>query len=110
MEGDHYQNVLREKPGHTNHWITLELEGMESNKAAIGAQIRVRLRPKEPWIPSTEPLALAGASVAIPYDKRLAWVNKIPPNYSSFQKSNELGTISVCAQEFECKQRGSCWR
>jgi hypothetical protein len=28
-------------PGNTNHWITLKLEGVDSNRAAIGARIRV---------------------------------------------------------------------
>ncbi len=28
-------------PGHGNHWITLKLEGVRSNRAAIGARIQV---------------------------------------------------------------------
>ena len=39
--GDRYRNVLYENPGHGNHWITLKLEGVQSNRAAIGARIRV---------------------------------------------------------------------
>ena len=30
-----------ENPGHGNHWITLKLEGVQSNRAAFGARIRV---------------------------------------------------------------------
>jgi hypothetical protein len=39
--GDLYRNVLFENPGHGNHWITLKLEGVKSNRAAIGARVRV---------------------------------------------------------------------
>ena len=28
-------------PGHGNHWITLRLEGVQSNRAAIGARIHI---------------------------------------------------------------------
>jgi hypothetical protein len=42
--GDTYMNVLFENPGHGNHWITLKLEGVRSNRSAIGARIHVRLR------------------------------------------------------------------
>jgi hypothetical protein len=38
--GDAAHNVLFENPGHDNHWITLKLEGVQSNRAAIGARIR----------------------------------------------------------------------
>jgi hypothetical protein len=41
--GDVYQNVLFENPGHGNHWITLDLEGVRSNRAGIGARIKVRV-------------------------------------------------------------------
>ncbi|MCH8273267.1 MAG: CRTAC1 family protein [Armatimonadetes bacterium] len=44
FEGDVFQNVLFENPGHGNHWLTLQLEGVRSNRAAIGARIRVRLK------------------------------------------------------------------
>jgi hypothetical protein len=39
--GDVYHNVLYLNPGHGNHWITLKLEGVQSNRAALGARIRV---------------------------------------------------------------------
>ncbi|MFQ5690026.1 MAG: CRTAC1 family protein [Gemmatimonadota bacterium] len=41
FEGDVDRNVLFQNPGHSNHWITLRLEGRESNRSAIGARIRV---------------------------------------------------------------------
>ena len=41
LPGDTYQSVLFENPGHGNHWITLELEGVTTNRAAFGARIDV---------------------------------------------------------------------
>ncbi|MSO21775.1 MAG: VCBS repeat-containing protein [Acidobacteria bacterium] len=45
--GDVYQNVLYINPGHANHWITLRLEGVRSNRSAIGARIKVTVDAKE---------------------------------------------------------------
>ena len=42
--GDNYWNVLFLNPGNGNHWITLRLEGVESNRSAVGARIRIRLQ------------------------------------------------------------------
>ncbi len=44
VTGDYYHNVLYENPGYGNHWITLKLEGVGSNRAAIGARIKVVVR------------------------------------------------------------------
>ena len=44
--GDTARNVFYENPGHGNHWITLKLEGVQSNRAAIGARIKVTIREK----------------------------------------------------------------
>jgi hypothetical protein len=41
--GDVYQRVLYINPGHGNHWITLKLEGAQSNRMAIGTRIKVSL-------------------------------------------------------------------
>jgi hypothetical protein len=41
VSGDVYHNVLYQNPGNSNHWITLKLEGVQSNRVAIGARIRV---------------------------------------------------------------------
>jgi hypothetical protein len=38
---DTYRCALFENPGHGNHWITLKLEGMKSNRSAMGARIKV---------------------------------------------------------------------
>ena len=37
--GDVYQNALFENPGHGNHWIVLQLQGVRSNRDGIGAVI-----------------------------------------------------------------------
>lgn len=39
--GDRYHNVLFQNPGHGNHWLTLKLVGKKTNRAAIGARIKV---------------------------------------------------------------------
>lgn len=43
FEGDIYANVLLENPGHGNSWVTLFLEGVQSNRDAIGARVCVRV-------------------------------------------------------------------
>ena len=46
-DGDVARNVLFRNPGHGNRWITLRLEGVRSNRSAIGARVPVaRLRPR----------------------------------------------------------------
>jgi hypothetical protein len=39
--GDTARSVLFENPGHGNHWLKLKLEGVQSNRAAIGARIKI---------------------------------------------------------------------
>jgi hypothetical protein len=43
VPGDTYPSVLLENPGHANHWLGVRLEGVKSNRSAIGARIRVEL-------------------------------------------------------------------
>lgn len=43
FSGDTYQNVLYQNPGHGNQWVTLLLEGTQSNRAGLGARIRLQL-------------------------------------------------------------------
>ncbi len=40
-DGDTAYDVLYENPGFGNHWIILKLEGVRSNRGAIGARIKV---------------------------------------------------------------------
>jgi hypothetical protein len=42
--GDTHPRVLFENPGFGNHWLTLKLEGVRTNRAAIGARIKVSLK------------------------------------------------------------------
>ena len=41
LSGDHYMNQLFANPGHGNHWLKLKLEGVASNRSALGARIKV---------------------------------------------------------------------
>ncbi len=41
--GDKFQDALFENPGFGNHWLTVELEGVRSNRCAIGARIRAEI-------------------------------------------------------------------
>jgi hypothetical protein len=43
VPGDQAHNALFQNPGHGRHWIKLKLVGTKSNRAAIGARIRVDL-------------------------------------------------------------------
>ena len=39
--GDKYNSVLYANPSHDHRWVTLKLEGVQSNRSAIGARVRV---------------------------------------------------------------------
>jgi hypothetical protein len=39
--GDRYHNILFENPGQGNHWLSLKLIGVKTNRAALGARIKV---------------------------------------------------------------------
>jgi len=39
--GDFFRNALFENPGVTNQWIGLKVEGVQSNRSAIGARIKL---------------------------------------------------------------------
>jgi hypothetical protein len=41
INGDKYHNILFQNPGHENHWLTVKLVGQKTNRAAIGARIKV---------------------------------------------------------------------
>ncbi len=44
LEDDYYNNQLLANPGHGNRWLKLELEGVTTNRVAIGARIKVVVR------------------------------------------------------------------
>ncbi len=41
INGDRYHNILFQNPGQGNHWLTVKLIGRKTNRAAIGARIKV---------------------------------------------------------------------
>ena len=58
--GDAFENALYENPGHKNRWLSARLVGVQSNRAGIGARIKlelamvggvskIRLRPRQQW-------------------------------------------------------------
>jgi hypothetical protein len=44
LGGDRFFNALYENPGFGNHFLVVELAGVQSNRSAIGARIRVQIR------------------------------------------------------------------
>lgn len=45
--GDTFQRALYLNPGNKNHWLTLKLEGVRSNRSAIGARVKISLRTQK---------------------------------------------------------------
>src|SRR5262245_4172004 len=43
FKDDAFWNVLFENPGHGNHWLTVRLTGVKSNRFAVGARVRVNI-------------------------------------------------------------------
>jgi hypothetical protein len=41
INGDKFRNCLFQNPGQGNHWLTVKLVGKKTNRAAIGARIKV---------------------------------------------------------------------
>ena len=48
VNGDRYHNVLFQNPGQGNHWLTVKLVGKKTNRAAIGARIKVVTAGEKP--------------------------------------------------------------
>jgi FG-GAP-like repeat/ASPIC and UnbV len=46
--GDRYHNILFQNPGHPHHWLTLKLIGQKSNRASLGARIKIVTTGNEP--------------------------------------------------------------
>jgi hypothetical protein len=45
VEADRFRNVLFENTtANGNHWLKLRLEGVSSNRAAIGARVRIKIK------------------------------------------------------------------
>jgi hypothetical protein len=48
VNGDRFHNVLFQNPGQANRWLMLKLSGRESNRAAIGARIKLVTAGEQP--------------------------------------------------------------
>jgi ASPIC and UnbV len=48
VNGDKYHNILFQNPGQGNHWLTVKLVGKKTNRAAIGARIKVVTAGEQP--------------------------------------------------------------
>ena len=46
VPGDKAHNVLFQNPGHGRHWLELKLVGTRTNRAAIGAKVRVDVKDR----------------------------------------------------------------
>jgi hypothetical protein len=50
IDGDRYHNILFQNPGHDHRWLTVKLVGVRTNRAAIGARIKVTTAGDPPLI------------------------------------------------------------
>jgi hypothetical protein len=48
VNGDKYHNILFQNPGNDHAWVTLKLVGKKSNRAAIGARIKIEIDGVQP--------------------------------------------------------------
>jgi hypothetical protein len=50
INGDKYHNILFQNPGQGNHWLTVKLVGKKTNRAALGARIKVVAAGEKPLV------------------------------------------------------------
>jgi FG-GAP-like repeat/ASPIC and UnbV len=60
--GDRAHNVLFQNPGYGNHWLTIKLVGTRTNRAALGAKIRIDLPGPDGAVASRYRSITAGSS------------------------------------------------
>lgn len=60
--GDGFVNALYKNPGHANRWISLKLVGARSNRAAIGARIKVTVVEGDGTVRSIHATVSSGSS------------------------------------------------
>jgi hypothetical protein len=60
--GDRAHNALFQNPGHGNHWLTIRMIGAKTNRAAIGARVRVDLRGSDGKLASRHREVTSGSS------------------------------------------------
>lgn len=46
--GDRFRSALFQNPGHAHHWISVKLVGRKTNRAAIGASVKLTLPGNDP--------------------------------------------------------------
>ena len=71
--GDRYHNVLFQNPGQGNNWLTVKLIGKKTNRAAIGARIKVVTAGDEAADRASPRLAAAAASAPTRCSRPSAW-------------------------------------
>jgi FG-GAP-like repeat/ASPIC and UnbV len=62
VPGDRAHNVLFQNPGYGHHWLTVKLVGTRTNRAALGARIRVDLPCPDSGVVSRYRTITAGSS------------------------------------------------
>ena len=77
VNGDKYHNVLFQNPGQGNNWLTVKLVGTKTNRAAIGARIKVGDRRRGARSPSTATSLPAAASAPTRCGRRSGWARPI---------------------------------
>ena len=70
--GDKYHNILFQNPGQQNHWLTVKLVGQKTNRAAIGARIKVVTAGNDP-LTFYRHVSSGSSFGASPCNKRSAW-------------------------------------
>jgi hypothetical protein len=60
--GDRAHNVLFQNPGSGHHWLTVKLVGVRTNRAALGARIRVELADADGTVVSRYRTVTTGSS------------------------------------------------
>lgn len=60
--GDRSHNALFQNPGHGRHWIALKLVGTKTNRAALGARVRVDFRQPDGRLRSIYRVVGSGSS------------------------------------------------
>lgn len=110
-EGDRFRNVLFENSSkNDNHWIKLKLEGIRSNKAAIGARIRVTIKMPNGdtrnlyrvvntggSFGSSPLLVSIGLGTAVSIEEiEVKWPN--PENSSSFLKNVQMDRLVIVTE------------
>ena len=60
--GDAFENALYENPGHKNRWLSARLVGVQSNRAGIGARIKLELAMVDGYQRSVYALVSSGGS------------------------------------------------